>query len=104
MARNFHKTSPASKTSRPSSAPKIHLTLSQSHTGQLAVGVSLTEFIAYSSAPGFTRLRLTGGKELEVKETTDQIDRLVREVSRQGYSSAAAAIPEIKPDVGSGAS
>jgi hypothetical protein len=66
-----------------SPAPKIHLTLTQGLGGELAVGVAITEFIAYAQNPGFTRLNLTGGKILEVKETTDQIDRLVRAASSQ---------------------
>jgi hypothetical protein len=47
------------------------------------VGVAINEFIAYAQNSGFTRLNLTGGKILEVKETTDQIDRLVRAASSQ---------------------
>ena len=57
-------------------SPKIHLTLKQGTQGQLVVGVSINEFIAYSQNTGFTRLNLMGGKVLEVLETTDQIDRL----------------------------
>jgi len=64
-----------------SPAPKIHLTLMQGLSGQVVVGVAINEFIAYSQNSGFTRLNLTGGKILEVKETTDQIDRLVRAAS-----------------------
>ena len=64
-------------------SPKIHLTLKQGLQGQVVVGVSISEFIAYSQNSGFTRLNLTGGKVLEVQETTDQIDRLVRAASSQ---------------------
>jgi len=34
--------------------------------------------ITYDQQIGFTRLRLTKGRVLEVREGTDQIDRLVR--------------------------
>jgi hypothetical protein len=40
--------------------------------------------IAYSQGSDFTRLNLTGGKVLDVKETTDVIDRLVRAAAAQG--------------------
>ena len=34
--------------------------------------------ITYDQQIGFTRLRLTKGRVLEVREGTDQIDRLIR--------------------------
>jgi len=37
------------------------------------------ELIAYSQAMEHTRLHLTGRRTLEVKETTQEIDRLVRD-------------------------
>ena len=63
--------------------PRISLTLTRAESGGMMVKVSLTEFIAYSQNSGFTRLNLTGGKVVDVKETTDQIDRLVRLASAQ---------------------
>ena len=42
------------------------------------VNVTVSQLIAYSQNEGFTRLRLTGGKMLDVKETTDRIDYLIR--------------------------
>lgn len=54
------------------------MTLNQAEPDQVAIEVGITEFIAYSQNTGFTRLNLRGGKVLDVKETTDQIDRLVR--------------------------
>jgi hypothetical protein len=39
--------------------------------------------IAYSQGSDYTRLNLTGGKVLDVKETTDVIDRLVRAAASQ---------------------
>ena len=66
-------------------APRISLTLTQAEPGQILVNVGMAEFIAYSQNTGFTRLNLTGGKVLDVKETTDQIDRLVRLASGQRY-------------------
>jgi hypothetical protein len=43
------------------------------------VSISVSQLIAYSQNEGFTRLRLTGGKMLDVKETTDRIDYLIRQ-------------------------
>lgn len=74
---------------RPLSVPRINLTLSRAETGRLVVGVSVAEFISYSQNTGFTRLNLTGGKVLDVKETTDQIDRLVRAASSQNHPVGA---------------
>jgi hypothetical protein len=70
---------------QPLAVPRISLTLTQTESGELVVNVGITEFIAYSQNTGFTRLNLTGGKVLDVKETTDQIDRLVRLASCQRY-------------------
>jgi hypothetical protein len=39
--------------------------------------------LAYSQGIDFTRLNLIGGKVLDVKETTDVIDRLVRAAANQ---------------------
>lgn len=70
------------KAPQPLATPRISLILTQAESGQ--VQVSIAEFIAYSQNTGFTRLKLTGGKVLDVKETTDQIDRLVRLASARG--------------------
>ena len=45
------------------------------------IDVSVTELLSYSQHQGFTRLRLTGQKTLDVQETTERIDRLVRDAS-----------------------
>ena len=66
-------------------AREIPLTLVQTASGQpvATIRVRVAEFITYSEQPGFTRLKLTGGKTLDVKETTGQIDLLVRTASTQ---------------------
>ena len=48
------------------------------------VAIPLSEMICYSQEIGFTRLRLTGGQTLDVKETTERIDQLVRQASSRG--------------------
>ena len=93
MARKSVKSLAEDNSSRPSATPKIHLTLMQGQQGQLVVGVSISEFIAYSQNAGFTRLNLTGGKVLEVKESTDQIDRLVRAASSQPNALSHEPVP-----------
>ena len=48
------------------------------------ISVPLSQMICYSQETGFTRLRLTGGQTLDVKETTERIDQLVRQASARG--------------------
>jgi hypothetical protein len=46
------------------------------------VTVPVLQLIAYEQQTGCTRLLLVGRKSVQVKENTDQIDRLVRVASR----------------------
>jgi hypothetical protein len=45
------------------------------------ISVIVSQLITYAQEQGFTRLRLTGRKTLEVRETTGHIDYLVRAAS-----------------------
>jgi hypothetical protein len=45
---------------------------------RMTIQVKPKEMLAYSQQTGFTKLRLTGNKVLEVEEGTDHIDRLIR--------------------------
>ena len=58
----------------------IALTLVKDEAGNPSARVQIhpAQMISYRQQPGFTQLRLTGYKVLEVKESTDQIDLLVR--------------------------
>jgi hypothetical protein len=58
----------------------IDLTLVRDAEGNpsCSIRVQAAQMITYDQQIGFTRLRLTGGRVLEVREGTDQIDRLVR--------------------------
>ncbi len=47
----------------------------------IGITIVISQMISYSQEVGFTRLRLTGGKTVDVKETTDRIDHLVRRAS-----------------------
>ena len=58
-------------------APSIRLTPLEV-LGSNGVNLTISQLIAYTQNEGFTRLRLTGGKVLDVKETTDRIDFLIR--------------------------
>lgn len=51
--------------------------------GHAAVAIKAKELIAYDQRLGFTRIWLCGRKQLDVKEGTDQIDRLVRQAASQ---------------------
>ena len=68
--------------------PGIVLTLAEGGQGERTVKISLREMIAYSEGPGFTRLNLTRGKALDVKETTDKIDQLVRAAATGAIGTA----------------
>ena len=43
-----------------------------------SIRIQAAQMLTYDLQIGFTRLRLTKGRVLEVREGTDQIDRLVR--------------------------
>lgn len=64
---------------------KIVVTLAgpESDSKKQPIVVSLSELIAYFPHTGHTRLLLSGRKDLQVKETTAQIDRLVRDAASQ---------------------
>jgi hypothetical protein len=80
---------PAGKPSLSLPTRRIGLTPVQAE--QHLVSVSIAEMIAYSQESDFTRLNLIGGKVLNVKETTDQIDRLVRVAAASQYPLATKA-------------
>lgn len=61
-------------------APSIRLT-PVTATEQNEISVELSQLITYAQEQGDTRLRLTGGKTLDVKETTERIDGLARQAS-----------------------
>jgi len=73
----------------------IRLTPVLAEPTQQPVSVLIAELIAYSQNYYFTRLNLTGGKVLDVKETTDQIDRMVRAAS--GQTNAVEPVAESSP-------
>ena len=61
-------------------APSVRLTPA-TEMGPTGVSIMVSQMISYSQEAGFTRLRLTGRKTLDVKETTERIDDLVRRAS-----------------------
>jgi len=67
------------------------ITLSRADCTDIAV-LSVSDLIAYSGHTGYTRLNLVGRKVLDVRETTAEIDQLVREASHQSGPSCPAAI------------
>ena len=66
----------------------IALTLVRDEAGNTSATIQVQpkQMIAYDQELGFTRLRLTGNKVLEVKEGTDQIDRLIRSAAANRLS------------------
>ncbi len=60
---------------------KVRLTPVEAESPE-GVDVVVSQLITYSQEKGFTRLRLTGRKTLDVKETTARIDSLIRDAGR----------------------
>jgi hypothetical protein len=83
MSRKSIEEVPAVKQTRSLLSHRISLTPARTEQAQSPVSVLVSEMIAYSQGSDFTRLNLTGGKVLDVKETTDVIDRLVRAAAAQ---------------------
>jgi hypothetical protein len=48
------------------------------HEYPQGIDVPIGELLAYSQGIGYTRMRLTGQKTLDVKESTERIDHLIR--------------------------
>jgi hypothetical protein len=63
--------------------PSIHLTPVEINGANDGI-ILVSQLIAYAQNDGFTRLRLTGGRMLDVRETTDHIDSLVRRACAPG--------------------
>jgi len=65
--------------------PGIHLTRVTVHQGHVvetdSVEVALRDLVAYSQENEFTRMWLAKGRSIEVKEGTEEIDRIVRSAS-----------------------
>jgi len=68
------------QTPRPPCEQSISLTLAKALDGKpsCTILVPTGQLITYQEQNGFTRLRLTGGRIIEVREGTAEIDRLVR--------------------------
>ena len=68
----------------------IDLTLAKGNadrSSESIVAVPVSQLIAYEQQTGCTRLLLVGRKSVQVKESTDQIDRLVRLASQNQLAS-----------------
>ena len=85
--RNQRKSAPPVDQTREEFMPRI--TLSRADGTETAV-LPLSDLIAYSEHFGYTRLNLVGRRVLDVKETTAEIDRLVREASQRPVFSGAS--------------
>ncbi|HSY17962.1 MAG TPA: hypothetical protein VK815_06490 [Candidatus Acidoferrales bacterium] len=79
---------------QPRPAFKIDLTPAQAGAGPEVspLSVNVSELIAYTQDCNRTRLNLTQGRTVEVQETTEQIDRLVRAAAAQIYALATKAM------------
>lgn len=77
-------------------SPMITLTVIKGQKGQPLgpVSIDAAQLLGYEQQTGFTRLWVRGAKWLDVKEDTDEIDRLIRAAA----STAAIASKWIKSD------
>ena len=80
-----------------SNSPMISLTPAQRHEGGVAnIQVKAWQLLTDDQQIGFTRLRLSGGQSLEVKESTDEIDHPVRLAASRnlvGFTETAELAP-----------
>jgi hypothetical protein len=83
MAQDSVVTLPVARRASPLATRRVRLTPAGTEPHQSQLSVTLDELISYSQGANCTRLSLTGRGLLEVKETTDQIDRLVRAAASQ---------------------
>ena len=101
VARKTMASSPSNSQQWSLSKRKIRLTPARTLPGQdpvkLAIHLTLGQLIAYSQDYNFTRLNLTGGKVLEVRETTAEIDRLVRAAAAQSDLPLRKPAPRRSP-------
>ncbi len=67
--------------------PRITLTLVPVSNGSpcRTIKVEVSRLISCDQCAGFTRLKLTGSKVLEVKESVGQIDHLLRVAASGGF-------------------
>ena len=77
--------------------PTVNLTVVNSESGLVAgvIAMKVSKLLSYKQHHGFTRLRLTGGAHLDVRECTGEIDRRLRKASSQENTPilSSAALP-----------
>ncbi|HEV2692919.1 MAG TPA: hypothetical protein VG347_08505 [Verrucomicrobiae bacterium] len=88
MAKKLLRSVPIIVSQRPVAAVKIDLTPVQNESGQEvpSFSVFVAELIAYSQNCNRTQVKLTKGRVIEVLESTEQIDRLIRAAASQNHS------------------
>lgn len=72
--------------------PTVDLTIINGENGRIAgvVAMKISRLLSYQQRIGFTRLRLTAGWYVDVRESTDEIDRRVRlAVSQNDFAHGA---------------
>jgi hypothetical protein len=71
-----------------SDSPTVNLTVIRDEKGGKVgvVSIKLSRLLAYEQQTGFTRLRVSGGECVDVREGTDEIDHRVRAAAAQAVS------------------
>lgn len=77
-----------------SSFPTVNFTVAGGVNGQPTEVVVMvaSRLLTYEQHHGFTRVRLTKGVSLDVRESTDEIDRRLREASAQLAANSHARL------------
>jgi hypothetical protein len=78
-----------------STIPMVNLTLVNAEKSQTSdlIAVPASGLLAYEQRNGFTRVRLTKGGWLDVREATDEIDRRLRWAATQMTSVESSPNP-----------
>jgi lysylphosphatidylglycerol synthetase-like protein (DUF2156 family) len=90
-----------SQTPRFPGEPNINLTLVRvaEDAPPGPIRVLSSELLTYDEQDGFTRLRLRGGRFLDVKESTDQIDRLIRAAASGSGFALQLQVRKTTPEI-----
>ncbi len=83
---------------KPSSRPHLFVRLTEADQagGKQTAPINVFELIAYKGEPDHTELTLVGGQIIRVLESTDEVDRIVREAFEKS-AWAGSSRPPILP-------
>jgi hypothetical protein len=80
-------------------SPMVSLTVldGTAGAGGKAMAVRASRLLCYEQHTGFTRLRLSDGTQMDVRESTDEIDRRIRQAASQvDFASASSSLRKVE--------